>query len=1047
MDGIGEEVFSNEVFTVVKGSADQGLVERESWPSNTLFTLVARGETRYWILDKEGNPMGGSFCERYGCRSFTVLGQSIIAVELTTNCWRVITPDGRCRPSESCTRGDISSIGGFQDDYVELNYINGITSHMDLDGKFYMKTAPGEYVPVPEDYSYGMLLPRKACIMCHRERGLQLFDACMRPIRGGWSRSVFFKSFDRTSLSWAVVLKECNYYHETVVLNTDTLTLNTIEWRGLKTIDYRVITDKCLHLTCHTEVESGSSGYWNNHYDKKDCYAVAFYNGRLVKSTADFSILDNERLIVMRQEKNNGCYSFDGEVIFDELYDEIVFDESSGSFRLTVDGRSFVADSKGCLQVLFEDHLMTLPGSIATYERISDKLYKVGQYRSDSNQWIIGQMRYGILDVSTLQYRLTCRYSSLVYLSDSIVIVCGDKDHSWGIVDIYGGQRMPMVFSDIQPCADGSFLCKAEEYFSVDSELTMRVESEDGDVRIPAFYTVQPFYGKKDYGTKYYNFKKFHRGFCVVSIGDKYGLIDKYGDEVIDCAYDAVYCIYESEDELFMAESMSGIITVRELYGGSSFFVKADAVEDCYRSADGALFFLISQKSRRGLCGLDNGLVFENKYSRIVPSGKWDSSWSRTYPPGNILLLYDEEFGQFALARIDGTILTGFDYRSHYEDSKGLIVCNTNESYNYQEKHIAIYDNQGRCIVPLDVNAADYEFISDSILKVSCSDPEHGCVFKLFDLDGNVLTTQDYSYIGQFMDGEALINVGGYVNKQVSSDGWRYGVRGGLFGVISSDYRALIEPKYTIVRRNYDGLRVVSVNNGDEHLYGVVTHDGVEVIECKYKYLGDAFMGQFLYAVNGHWASSGPKREALFTADRRNRWLLDASWGILDKNGRPLVPACYQYIYRPIDGISIIVNDNKYGFYNYEEKMFFIPQYDYLEAFSEGLCVVGTKDSAGEMRYGYVDNRNHIVIECSYLKAFHFKDGKANVETDEAYCTIDKENHVVHSQNKAELNRWRAEEEADRARAEAEEEDRRQMIEDGLREAYNGDMSNGWNND
>ena len=56
-------------------------------------------------------------------------------------------------------------------------------------------------------------------------------------------------------------------------------------------------------------------------------------------------------------------------------------------------------------------------------------------------------------------------------------------------------------------------------------------------------------------------------------------------------------------------------------------------------------------------------------------------------------------------------------------------------------------------------------------------------------------------------------------------------------------------------------------------------------------------------------------------------------------------------------------------------------------------------------------------------------------------------NEIVRSQDKAELARWRAEEAEERARAIEEEEDRRQMIEDGLREAFNGDMSNMWNID
>ena len=233
-----------------------------------------------------------------------------------------------------------------------------------------------------------------------------------------------------------------------------------------------------------------------------------------------------------------------------------------------------------------------------------------------------------------------------------------------------------------------------------------------------------------------------------------------------------------------------------------------------------------------------------------------------------------------------------------------------------------------------------------------------------------------------------------------------------------------------------------------QHLYGLVSFDGRCLIDCKYQYLGDACKGQLLFAKNGRWTNSGSKREALYTADRRNRWLIDANWGIIDEDDTILVPASFQYIYRPIDEVSVVVNNNKYGFYNYDQKMFFIPQYDFLEAFSEGVCVVGKVDKeTGQMRYGYIDKANHIVIPIQYLKAFHFKNGYANVETEDAYCSINMNNEIVRSQDKAELARWRAEEAEERARAIEEEEDRRQMIEDGLREAFNGDMSNMWNID
>ena len=60
-----EIVLSNDNFTVVKKqyvAAEQYTIGYTTGTGSV--TIVAKGDTRYWIQDKEGNVLGGAFCAK-----------------------------------------------------------------------------------------------------------------------------------------------------------------------------------------------------------------------------------------------------------------------------------------------------------------------------------------------------------------------------------------------------------------------------------------------------------------------------------------------------------------------------------------------------------------------------------------------------------------------------------------------------------------------------------------------------------------------------------------------------------------------------------------------------------------------------------------------------------------------------------------------------------------------------------------------------------------------------------------------------------------------
>jgi hypothetical protein len=69
----------------------------------------------------------------------------------------------------------------------------------------------------------------------------------------------------------------------------------------------------------------------------------------------------------------------------------------------------------------------------------------------------------------------------------------------------------------------------------------------------------------------------------------------------------------------------------------------------------------------------------------------------------------------------------------------------------------------------------------------------------------------------------------------------------------------------------------------------------------------------------------------------------------------------------------------KFGYINKSGKVVVKAKYDAAEEFSEGLAVVGKKDSYGDMAYGYIDTTGKVAIKLKYGEAKNFSEGYAAV--------------------------------------------------------------------
>lgn len=85
------------------------------------------------------------------------------------------------------------------------------------------------------------------------------------------------------------------------------------------------------------------------------------------------------------------------------------------------------------------------------------------------------------------------------------------------------------------------------------------------------------------------------------------------------------------------------------------------------------------------------------------------------------------------------------------------------------------------------------------------------------------------------------------------------------------------------------------------------------------------------------------------------------------------------------------------------------PQYDYIAPFSEGLAVVGKRDSYGELKYGYINPKGELVIPLKYsVQPGNFRDGLAiikppiNSPSELQYAAINQKGDIVYEVKKNE---------------------------------------------
>ena len=164
-----------------------------------------------------------------------------------------------------------------------------------------------------------------------------------------------------------------------------------------------------------------------------------------------------------------------------------------------------------------------------------------------------------------------------------------------------------------------------------------------------------------------------------------------------------------------------------------------------------------------------------------------------------------------------------------------------------------------------------------------------------------------------------------------------------------------------------DGIQ--TIQRGD--LFGFKREDGTIIVEPKYKFV-DKFHDNYCLVYKDYNLC-----------------------GLIDRDGREIVPPEYEEVNYPTDGMIRVRKNERYGFVDTTGALAIECQYRTASGFSEGLAVALIDIDSSTMGYGFIDKNNKIQIAPKYEYAMAFQEGRAVVKLYDRFGMIDRDGNEV----------------------------------------------------
>ena len=429
-----------------------------------------------------------------------------------------------------------------------------------------------------------------------------------------------------------------------------------------------------------------------------------------------------------------------------------------------------------------------------------------------------------------------------------------------------------------------------------------------------------------------YNYFKLYKN-------QKYGVIDKYGNIIVDTQYNIVYipnpskgvfvCYYDYDEQINEYKTKVFDENKNEIfkeYDKVEAFVFKDTNANKIPFEKSVLKY--KKDGKYGLIDYEGKKITENIYTSIE---------SLEYKEGCFIV---EQEGKFGVINLKGNTLVNIDY-------------NKIESDGYYSKDGKSYD-AGFIVAKKTEEGYKYGYINSS---------------------GNILLKNEYSQIDRVID----------VEKE--KDIYLIALKNGKAGLIKNNQDIL---NYDYEEIEYNKLnKLFAVKKGAKQ--GVVDINGKLILDTEYDSV--LFSGNSINAVkNGEklvFNIDGKRSEdkeyiATFLTQNENYIITvnkDSKYGVENKNGEILIENNYQYIEYAYDKYFIVTNNGKVGILNDKGEAQVDFEYDIIQRIEETNTMQAIKASEN-LIYIYDSNaklsvsmeKGLIYIENNYIKILSDKD-------------------------------------------------------------------------
>ena len=427
-------------------------------------------------------------------------------------------------------------------------------------------------------------------------------------------------------------------------------------------------------------------------------------------------------------------------------------------------------------------------------------------------------------------------FNEIEYVSPNEIYLI--SDNLKGMCDIHGHIIIPVEYDDIAYCSNKYAMVKIGDFWFVLDCITNEITN---NTRFDEVYEITN-------GVQTTN--QFIKGFYVVK-NSKWGMVDTFGNVVIDIKYDALdkfdinaraRMIYKGK---FGIIDSGGNIVIEPLYDYIYPFNKLNVT-------------VATVGNKYGILDVNNKFVTKFEYDYIYPFNDQFSTVAYKNSKFGIISNTGEVITDFKysyMEELKNGITLVYDNGYGYIDSNGneIIKCvhsdikqgTANSVFLKKDGLWALYLPSGRMLTDyVFVSAGDF---SNGLSCVSVNTP-YGIKYGYVNDSGDIIIDFIYDNAFDFRYGKAVVSKNGYTGiidvdsnvviafmyKAIITQ-YDYNLiiccnEKGKWGLVNLSNQNISEFKYDYIEEFKNGYSVVSNNNG----YGIIDTTGTEVVKPIY---------------------------------------------------------------------------------------------------------------------------------------------------------------------------------------------------------------------